>query len=144
MKISIAIALSLVVFSTNAVAVDKPELVLRCVVDTIPSSIPDGAVPPFDVVLAADATLPIKPAADGMAGLPDVPDDDVAGASVTPGVKQGDGPDEVSVTNLDKPHKNLEGVDLLVWNQFCRGRDPAEIGAWRLGRCTELDSAFKK
>ena len=144
MKISIAIALSLLAFSANVSAVDKPELVLRCVVDTLPSSIPGGIIPPSDVVLSADATLPIKPAVDGMAGLPDAPDDDVAGASITPGVKHGDGPDEVSITNLDKPHKALEGVDLLVWNQFCRGRSPVEVGNWRYTRCNGLDAAFKK
>jgi hypothetical protein len=142
MKIAIAIALTLI--AVNSYAVDKPELVLRCVVDTVPSSISGGVIPPSDVVLSADATLPVKPAADAMAGLPDAPEEDVAGVSITPGVKQGDGADEVSTTDLDKPHKGLEGQDLFVWNQFCRGRSPAAVGNWRYGRCNGLDSAFTR
>lgn len=136
-----ALTVATILLSSGATA--RTDLVLRCTVDTVPSSAPAGTAP-ADVVLSADTALPVKPASDANAGLPDAPEDDVANTGISPSVKQGDGPDEVSVDNLDAPHKELTGVDLQVWNQFCRGRNPTEIGAWRLGRCTGLDSAFKK
>ena len=49
------------------------------------------------------------------------------------------------VANLEqKPHKNLTGVDLMVWNKFCEGQDPKAVYEWRYGRCHGLDPEFAR
>ena len=146
MKTIITLLVATTLFTSTVNAADapvvaKPSIVLRCVVDVDPSD--RKFIPPADIVLSADATLPV-PAIDHKAGLPDAPADDVANVSVSPSVKQGNGPAEVSIANLEKPHNSLTGTDLTVWNQFCEGRSPKEVGEWRYNRCSALDPAFKR
>ena len=112
---------------TKAPEPTKGDVISHSKLDVKTSTVPsldNYGLPRLPVVDSSDPTKVIVPTANS--------------------VKSGNGPAEVSVEKLDEPHKDLTGTDLLVWNQYCRGRKPAEVGEWRYNRCNGLDAEFTK
>lgn len=94
-------------------------------------------IAPMSQVFNMPSTAYVLPTTEAAPAKP-VPD-----SSQKP-VAYGNGPTQVSTTDLNEPHGQLAGNDLKVWNQFCRGRNPAEVGEWRYNRCNGLDNSFKR